>query len=178
MDQMSHPSFENAPPRRGMPWWGWLIIVLMAVVVLPCVGCIGWVAYIGTVGPETSVYTGNEVPAKFIDTARDVGALEPDETILYFYSDAMSDIRNGFYFVSDQRVVIYSEYANGDPLTVIEFDQIEGLNLARDTSFLIDSQIYLDLKDGTPVSFPVSSEHDGDEQFFEMIREKIGRSGE
>ncbi len=72
--------------------------------------------------------------------------------------------------------MIYSEYANGDPLTVIEFDQIEGLNLARDTSFITDSQIYLDLKDGTPISFPVSSDNDGDERFFEAIRKKVGRA--
>ncbi len=173
-----HPSDDRHPPRRGMPWWGWLILVLITLVVLPCVGCIGWITYIGSVGPEARVYTGNEVPADFVDVARDVGALEPDETILYFYSDALSNIRNGFYFVSDQRIVVYSEYANGDPLTVVEFDQIKDLNLSRDTSLFNNSQIYLVLEDGTPVSFPVSSTNDGDERFFETVQAKAQRAGE
>jgi hypothetical protein len=171
-----HRPFDSESRRRGMPWWGWLILALVTLIVLPCFGCIGWVAYIGSVGPDTGVYTGNKVPAKFEQTVVDVGALGPDETILYFYSDGVTDIRNGFYFVSDKRIVIYSEYAAGDPLTVIEFDEVEGLNLSRDTSFFTDSQIYLDLKDGTPISFPVSSDNDGDERFFEAIREKVGRA--
>jgi Bacterial PH domain len=157
--------------RKGMPWWGWLIIGVVVLVIMPCFGCIGWVAYIGAVGPETSVYTGNEVPQRFIDTATDVGALEPGEDIRFFYSDAVTDIRNGFYFVSDKRVVIYNDYDSADPLTIVEFDEIEDVSLSRDTSFVFDSEIYIELDDGTPISFPVSSEKDGDVRFLEAIEE-------
>ncbi len=162
---------EPAPRRKGMPWWGWLIITGVVVIVLPCFGCVGWFAYVVTVAPETSVYTGNQVPQRFLDTAADVGALEPDEKIKFFYSDAISDIRDGFYFVSNKRVVIYSEDDSTQPLTVVEFDQIEEASLVRDTSFINDSTIYIDLKDGTPISFPVSSENDGDVRFFEAIED-------
>ena len=157
--------------KRGMPWWGWLITGCVVLVVLPCFGCIGWIAYVGTVGPDIGVYTGHEVPDRFKNIATDVGALEPGEDIRFFYSDAITDIRNGFYFVSDRRIVIYSEYDTGDPLTVVEFDDIEDASLARDTSFTFDSEIYIELKDGTPISFPVSSEADGDVQFFDAIED-------
>lgn len=129
-------------------------------------------AYIGTVGPETSVYTGNEVPKRFSDTMREVGALDEGEQILYFYSDALGDIRSGFSFVSDRKVAIYSKDAT-TPLTIVAFDQITELELHRDTSFLEDSVITLLLQDGSPVSFPVSSEMDRDEQFFEAIQQHV-----
>ena len=122
----SGPGVEPPKPKRGMPWWGWLITGFVAVVVLPCFGCFGWVAYIGSVGPDTAVYAGNNVPERFIDTAKDVGALEPDETVLFFYSDALTEIRNGFYFVSDKHVVIYNEFDGGNPLTVVGFDARKG----------------------------------------------------
>jgi len=173
-----YPGPDYHPPKRGMPWWGWLIVGFVVVVALPCFGCLGWLAYIGTVGPETSVYTGNNVPSRFIDTVKDVGALEPDETILYFYSDALSDIQNGFYFVSDKRVVIYNESTGGDPLTVVGFDQIETLDLYRDTSFLTDSEVYLELKDGSTISFPLSSETGGDERFFKAIQDGVDKAGD
>ncbi len=177
-DNYGGPAYAAPQKRRGMPWWGWMLIVLVVLVVLPCFGCLSWVGYIGAVGPDIGVYTGNNVPRSYTETAKDVGALEPDEKIVYFYSDALTDIRNGFYFVSDRRVVIYSEYANGDALTSVGFDEINGLTLSRDTSFINDSQIYLELNDGTMLSFPVSSENDGDERFFEAIKKHVPAPGE
>ncbi|MEX0655564.1 MAG: hypothetical protein WD534_14755 [Phycisphaeraceae bacterium] len=163
--------WEPASParRRGMPWWGWLLVGIGAVVFLPCLTCVGWIAYVGAVGPETSVYVGNQTPNRFIDIMHDVGALEADEQLQYFYSDAVTDIRNGFYFVSDRHVVIYMEDAGGDPLTIIPFSEIADVTLSRDESFLIDSQIDLERTDGRWFSFPVSSEHDRDVRFHEAI---------
>jgi hypothetical protein len=160
------------PPQRSRALW-WLLSGCATVVILGCGGLVAAVAYLGTYGPDTSVYTGNRIPARFLRTMEDVGALESGETILYFYSDAMTDIRNGFYFVSDRKVAIYSQTTGGTPLTAVPFDQIAEAELYRDESFLDDSEITLQLHDGQVLSFPVSSEFDRDQQFFDAIQERI-----
>jgi len=49
-----------------------------------------------------------------------------------------------------------------------------GVRLDREESFFVDSQVTLKLKDGRIVSFPLSSEHEGDMHFVETIRERMG----
>ncbi|MCA9189440.1 MAG: PH domain-containing protein [Pirellulaceae bacterium] len=169
------PVPNDSQPRRssGLGVLMWVVGGGFLLVVVMCAGFIGFAVYVGANGPETSVYVGNQVPAKFLDVAREVDALDDDETVLYFYSDALTDIRKGFYFVSDKRVVIYRQDGSGAPLTTATFDQIADVELARDTSFLTDSQITLQLKSGAPVAFPVSSEYDRDEDFCEAIRSRM-----
>ena len=104
---------------------------------------------------------------------KQVDALDDDERILFFYSDALDDIREGFYFVSDKKVVIYSETFGDAPLSKIAFDEIAHVELVRDTSWLSDSEILLELNDSIMCSFPVSSELDKDQLFFEAIRSRL-----
>lgn len=165
------------PQPRGSRVWLWLLLGVGAFVALACSGGLAGLVYLGVYCPETSVYTGNQVPARFIATMKDVEALDEGENLLYFYSDAMTDIRQGFYFVSDKKVVIYSEAAGESPLTVVRFEEIDDLVLDRDESFFEDSQITLELKDGRPVSFPVSSETSGDQRFFEAIQTRVTADG-
>src|SRR5687767_6323115 len=77
------------PPRRGgLPGWGWAIVVILGVILLGCLGGFGVLVYLASKGPETKVYVANEVPAKFVDAAREVGLIEPGEQVRLFYSDA------------------------------------------------------------------------------------------
>jgi len=163
----------GAPRRRGARLWLWILLGVGAFVALLCGGGIMALVFVVVRGPETSVYTGNQVPQRYVDVIRDVGALDDGETILYFYSDALADIRDGFYFVSDKKVAVYSQSAAGSPLTAVPFDQIADVQLFRNESFFEDSQITLELKDGTPVSFPVSSEYDKDQEFSDAIAERV-----
>jgi len=157
------------PKSSGIPKWLLILFgVFFVCVILPCGGLFAWALYIGTVGPETSVYLGNEVPSRFVTVMKKVGALDDDESIHYFYSDALTNIRNGFYFVSDKKVVVYNE-THVTPLTIVRFDEIEDMDIYRDESFFTDSEITLDLSDGRPIAFPVSSEQGRDERFFQTI---------
>lgn len=158
--------------RGGLPWWGCLLISGGVALMLMCGGFIAFVAYVGSVGPETKVYTGNEVPRRFTDVVRDLGLLEEGEPIRFFYSDALTDIREGLYFVTDRKVVVYIRSANV-PATVVPFEQIEDAELQRNESFFEDSIIDLRLRDGSVVSFPVSSEMNRDELMFAAIQEAI-----
>ncbi len=173
------PDFSKPPqadfgaqtPRSTNPIW-WILGGCGTLMVLGCCGCAGFLMYVGAYGPETSVYPGDEVPSHFTDEMKEVGALEEGEQILFFYSDGFTDILEGFYFVSDQRVVIYSELAPGEPLTSISFDEIAELEIYRDESFLDDSEITLILDSGEYVFIPVSSEQGRDRKFFDAIKKR------
>ena len=169
------PSFGQPQVRRqsGGRVLLWILVGAGVVLLMACGGAFSWLAYIGTVGPDTFVYAGNQVPARFVTTIKSAGALDDDETILYFYSDAMVDIRDGFYFVSDRKVAIYSQAVAPAALTTVRFDEIAELDIYREESFFEDSQIVLELKDGRPISFPVSSEADGDQRFFDAIKSRV-----
>jgi hypothetical protein len=142
------------------------------------IGCLGilvlfaGLAYIGFTGPETSVYQGRNVPERYVSSMRELGALEEDEELLYFYSDGGFGIEEGFYFVSDTKVCIYIDGV-AEPLQKIRFDEIERVELEREESFFLDSQITLHLNDGTEVWFPVSSELERDVGFHAAIEERL-----
>lgn len=170
------PGFpQQAPPAAKSNKLLWFALGGIGLfVVLPCIGCIGLVGYMGIVGPETSVYVGNQVPDRFVKTLNARGALEEGETILYFYSDAMTDISNSFSLVSDQKVAVCVEGV----LTIVQFDEIAETELIRDESFFEDSVLTLDLKNGQAVSFPVSSEYGRDERFHEAILQRMPGRGD
>jgi len=140
--------------------------------VLICGGSLGFIVYLGTVGPDTAVYRGTQIPNRFAKIMRDDGALEDGESIAFFYSDAMTDIHDGYYFVSDRKVVIYRQDSL-PPLLKIAFDEIASARLVRDISFLNDSFITLELNNGEIVLFPVSSERDRDQLFFDEIQKHL-----
>ncbi len=162
-------SVPAQPARKGtgVLWWFLGLGALLCIVC--CGGLIAGLAYIGVEGPETSVYTGNQVPARYVKTMREVGALDPNENIRYFYSDSLVDIRDGFYFISNKKLVIFIDDGRESPLTVIPFDQIESTEIFRNESFFEDSEITVVMKDGEVLAFPVSSEFDRDQQFFDAI---------
>ena len=176
-DDQSNPfTQQQQPPQRPRtarnPLW-WVFGTGIVLIVICCGGLLAGLVYVGVIGPETSVYVGNRVPERFLKTAREVGALEEGEQVRFFYSDAITDVRDGFYFVSDQKVVIYMEDGRETPLTAIPFDKIEQLDLFRDESFLNDSEITIETSDGDFFAFPVSSEFDRDEAFFKAIEDNV-----
>jgi len=151
----------------------WIALAVGLCCVLPCGSGLAWVMYIGAVGPDTSVYTGNQVPKRYVETMKTVGALEPGENILYFYSDAMTDIRDGFYFVSDRKVAVYTSESGDEPLTAIKFDVIDDVDISRSDTFPEDSEVTLTLKGGDEVSFPLSQENDKDQKFVDAIKARM-----
>ncbi len=171
---MNYRDFDHIPtttPKSSNLIW-WILGGVAGTVLLGCCAVMGLLMYIGAASPETSVYPGKMVPEKYLNTIRDVGALDDDETLLFFYSDALIDIHEGFYLVSDKKVAIYREQIDDPPLTKIPFDQITIANLERDESFLVDSIITLVLEKGQVLSFPVSSEYNRDVEFFDAIRDR------
>ncbi|MEM7481905.1 MAG: hypothetical protein AAF481_12090 [Acidobacteriota bacterium] len=144
---------------------------------LGCAGLIGMVVVgffvLASLGPDTSIYTGRQVPKRFVSTIDSLGLLEDDERIRYFYSDALFDIKDGFYFVTDSKLVVYSD-AWAEPETIIPFEEIESLEAEYNDSFLTDSMVFVTTLTDLEVSFPVSSEGGLDKKFVQLIQEGRG----
>lgn len=157
----------HQPPRRGKPAWVWVLVGFGTIVFLCCGGFLGFAGYVGAVGPDTKVYVGNEFPKKFLDVVNELKLLDPGEQVKFFYSDGLTDIRNGMYFVTDRKVVIYRKDA-GTPATVVPFSKIADANLQSE-SWPDEGTITLRLTDRTIVAFPVSSEQGRDKLMWEAI---------
>ncbi len=80
-------------------------------------------------------------------------------------------MREGFTYVSDQKVVVYDP--EGEPALVkIEYGDIQGLELERAESSLFDSIIAVETEESC-ISIPVASEKDRDVDFYEAIQGRV-----
>ncbi len=127
---------------------------------------------IGSIGPDTAVYPGRQIPKRFMSTIRSLDLLEDNEQIRYFYSDALFDIKTGLYFVTDKNLVLYSSSWE-EPAAIIPFYEIASLDTVYDDSFLEDTSVLVSTFSEMEVSFPVSSEKGLDKKFVEAIQEKL-----
>lgn len=80
-------------------------------------------------------------------------------------------MKEGFTYVSDQKVVVYDPEVE-PPLATINYGDIKELDFERDESFLGDSIITVEV-DGSYIFIPVSSERDRDVDFYEAIRARV-----
>ncbi|MGB0583349.1 MAG: HEAT repeat domain-containing protein, partial [Limisphaerales bacterium] len=127
--------------------------------------------YLGTFGNETHVVSGDQVKSNQLRIIKKLGLLEEGETIQWFYTDGVFSIREGMYFLTEERLVMYStEYEPHNYATKLE--DIVKVELDKNESFFIDGYIEVAMVDGEAWSIPISSERGGDEKFFQYIKER------
>jgi hypothetical protein len=154
------------------------IIIIIAVVAV-CIAAliVGGVLYIGIVGPETFVVSGRQMTKDHSRIIRELDLLEDSERIQYFYSDVLTDIRKGMYFVTDRKLVLYN--ANWEePKLIAPFAVVTDAQLERNESFFEDSYITIRLDNGEVWMFPVSSERGNDKAFYDYLISRINESVE
>jgi hypothetical protein len=154
---------ENGPQKRSAVFY-----VVSGIAVL-FIGLFIWLIVISANGPGTEVIPGRQLKAKYVEFALNEGLVEPNEQIQFWYSDAFSDFTDGFYFFTDKKVVVYNKTWD-EPALLMPFDSIQDISFKSNPSFLEDSQLFLELTDGTYVNFPVSSDNGGDQRFHKRLR--------
>ena len=135
------------------------------------VGLIGLVI-LGSLVPETYVYLGRQIPKEYLSEIRSLDLIEEDEEIKYFYTDALFDIKEGMYFVTDKNLVLYSSSWEV-PKAIIPFDQIAAIDVQYDDSFFEDTNVFVTTHSGMELSFPVSSEKGRDRKFVGAIQKEL-----
>lgn len=127
--------------------------------------------YIGENSPGTFIYTANEIPKKYKDQLKELSLVNEDEQIVYMYSDAIFNIKGGVYLLTDKHLILYMEEWE-DPKTIIEFEEIDFIDIVYDNSFLNDSFITVETENEI-VEFPVSSDMGRDRDFFTYLQKKV-----
>lgn len=159
--------------RSGMPTWVLALVCVIGVIVLLVLAGVIWFGIALTKSPETFVYSGNQIPSAYVESARDLGLINQNEQVLFFYSDAMFDVENAMYLLTDQHLALHNkDWA--DPHRAIAFHEITDISASWSTEWLIDSMITVELDDGTFWAFPLSMEHGTDHRFIETLSQSAG----
>ncbi len=128
--------------------------------------------------PETAVLQGDQLSTELHAIVESLDILEPTETILYFYSDGAWDIREGFYMLTDQAVILWGEefFPEGEEVLVpaarLALDQITSIGVNYSDSWLASS-VSVDAL-GWNYRFPLSSESGGDRRFITALEKATG----
>jgi hypothetical protein len=167
------PTYQQVPSGGGGSSIGkWVLILLLVfggLFVLCCVGGFAGLAYLDAEGLDTKVVSGEQIPSKHMHAIRVLGLVDPGETILHFYSDAILDLSGGAYLATDKRIVLYDDEWP-KPKIVIPYDQIELVEVVQSQNeFFEDSVFTIHVADGQFYTFPISAEAGGDARFLQTI---------
>jgi hypothetical protein len=152
-----------------------LLVIFLLLTGLIGAAVTGGLVYVGLVGPETRVVAGHEVSKHQAKIIGQLGLLQPGERIQYFYSDAVVDIRNGMYFVTDRRLVLYCKDWEKTSQEAV-FGEISRIEGELKDSFWEDSTIHVTLKGGETLEFPLSNEKGGSRRFFDYLKSKAPKA--
>ena len=125
--------------------------------------------FIRFVGPGINVVSGNQLNPKIVENILDLDLLEDDEVIRYFYSDALVSIEKGFYILTNKKLLVYSDLYYKKPIC-IKFLDIKNIDVSRNDSFWIDTQVIVSNEKGEDLEFPLSSEKGGDARFLRSLQ--------
>ncbi|MGB0716831.1 MAG: hypothetical protein ACPGXK_13190 [Phycisphaerae bacterium] len=151
-----------------------LFKIVTLVITIGVLGIAG-VMFFDIASPGTPVYTGAQLPAKYLASINKLNLLDEGESVRYFYSDGYFNVERGMYFVTDRKLVLYSsEWTQAE--IIMPFGQIQKLAADFDESSFKDSTVQVIDKAGNEVYFPVSSENGLDKKFVEAIQNGINEA--
>ena len=154
--------------RAGIPWWGKLIIALSIPPALGVIALVVFVIYVYP-GPETTVYSAREIPAAYSAVVLEMADIDSDETIEFFYSDAMRDIRDGYVAITDKRAIIHDRDKGG--LIAVAYSAVAYMRFEAGGVFS-NSVITLELHDGSMVDVKLPTEQHGDLRVLKFFERK------
>lgn len=129
--------------------------------------------------PETAVLTGDQLSTDLHAIIASLDILEPTETILYFYSDGVWDIKEGFHMLTDQALILWGEEFASEgtgirvPVVRLPLAEITSIGVSYSDSWLEDSAVSVD-SGGWHYYFPLSSENGGDRNFITALERVTG----
>lgn len=144
----------------GIGMGSFTILIVVALIVL------------GSFIPETYILEEDQVPNKYRKKAMALNLISSDERIHLFYTDALFDIEEGMYFLTDKNLVLYTTFWD-EPTSIIDLEQITSIIPTYDDSFLNDSFVDIETLTGYDFTFPLSSEYGRDKEFVEFIKERM-----
>lgn len=124
------------------------------------------------VSPEAFVVSGSDVSAGDRATLEKMGVLDADEQIELFFSSGMFSIKEGGVVLTDQRLTVYG---SGQP-DQVPLHEITAIDYTPSGNWLDDAQFLVDTDDGRLINFLVSGQQNGDDLFFEKLRQAVTKA--
>ena len=130
-----------------------------------------------TTVPETAVLEGDQLSTDIHAMVESLDILEPTERILYLYSDGIWDIKEGFYLLTTQALILWGENfvpeGTAVPALRLAPSEITSIGVYYSDSWLGDSFVRVD-SGGWNYQFPLSAENGGDRSFITALEEATG----
>jgi hypothetical protein len=127
--------------------------------------------------PETAVLEGDQLSTELHAIVESLDILGPAETILYFYSDGIWDIEEGFYLLTNQALILWGENfvpeGTAIPVRRLAPSEITSIGVYYSDSWMDDSVVRVDSA-GWNYQFPLSVENGGDRRFITALEEAAG----
>lgn len=161
--------------RRGRRGFGaGLLVGCLLALAIPTVLLVLGVLALGVmteVGalPDTAAVPRSEMRASTLEFLRAEELVEPDEVVLFFYSDGFLGLSEDGNYFTNRRVVSYWEEEDELRVESAGYHAISDLSLKSDDSLFGNSTIRVTRLDGSWFQLLVSNEDDRDDEFFELL---------
>jgi len=120
---------------------------------------------------EGTIHTRAQIPENYIEKINELGLLETTEKIEYLYTDALFELEEGIYFVTNKHLVLFNQ--EWEPRGyIIPFENIRKVEIKFDYSYINDSIMTVRTLEHV-VSFPLSSNEGKDKLFMKYLSEMI-----
>jgi hypothetical protein len=139
--------------------------VLSALIGVPMVG----LAVAGTMMLPTRALTGAELPDAYREKLVELGHLEPDEQVLFFYSAALFSIEDEGNLLTDRRVVSYQMQEGGPWRASAPLETVAHVEVSWSQSDFEDTVITVHTSDDRSFRLIVSGEEERDRAFVEKL---------
>ena len=125
--------------------------------------------------PDSAVQPRNRIPPRVVEFLRERGIVENDETVLYYYSAALFSFEKDGNLFTDRRVIAYEGYEGEISVYSATYDEIESFEFVDSDDWASDSRIIVYTEDEDWFVLLVSTEADGDEEFYDKLEQQWRR---
>ena len=139
-------------------------------------GIVGLLMLVGLAIEAGSVPDANALPKgklhpRVITQLRELGIIESDEDVQFFYSAALFSIEADGNLFTDKRAISYQKTDEQLELYSATYQEIASLEFNQRDTWVDDSTIIVTKKDGDWFALIVSTGAQGDELFFKLLEE-------
>jgi hypothetical protein len=150
------------------------IFIALIIVLILVLGAAIETGYI----PEETALPAGKIHPRYIRQLKQIGVINPDEKVLYFYSGSLVSVKNEGNLYTKDRVISYQKYNDELEIYSAPYHEIAAIEFEPSESWIEDSNITVTLIDGSWFEFSISTFSDGDKKFYNKLLETWERNKE
>jgi len=150
------------------------IFVALIIALILAIGAAIETGYI----PETTALPAGKIHPRYIKQLKEIGVINPDEKVLYFYSGSLISVKNEGNLYTKDRLISYKKYNDELEMYSAPYHEITAIEFEPSKSWMEESTITVTLIDGSWFEFAVSADSNGDKKFYDKLIETWKRNKE